>query len=168
MQSTNGAWLAFRTYPIATYSGQLGPKQREGDFQAPEGFYNIVTSRLNPASNYHLAFNIGYPNAFDRHHQRNGSLIMIHGDEVSVGCFAMTDPIIEEIYLIIAAALQNGQAEVPVHSFPFRMKPERLQAAASSPWHDFWQSLRPAYDHFEKSHRLPQIITTAGHYEITP
>lgn len=168
LQSASGAWQAFRTYPIATYSGQLGPKQSEGDFQAPEGFYNIVAGRLNPASNYHLAFNIGYPNAYDRHHQRTGSLIMIHGDEVSVGCFAMTDPIIEEIYLIVAAALEKGQAEVPVHSFPFRMSPERMLAVTSTPWHDFWQSLRPAYDQFQQQHRLPHINVRAGHYDIKP
>jgi murein L,D-transpeptidase YafK len=152
LQQTTSEWTLFRTYPIAVFSGTLGPKTREGDMQAPEGFYSVSSKQLNPASSYHLAFNIGYPNAYDLAHQRTGSLIMIHGDLRSVGCFAMTDPLIEEIYLIIEAALAHTPC-VPVHSFPFRMTPERLTTA--DPTHlDFWQGLLPAYELFEKAHRL--------------
>lgn len=170
LESAREGWKLFRTYPIAAFSGTLGPKTKEGDFQAPEGFYDVVKKRLNPASSYHLSFNIGYPNEHDRHHQRTGSLIMVHGNEVSVGCFAMTDPLIEEIYLIVEAALKSDTASVPVHSFPFRMTPERLQKAEAenSPHHDFWRSLQPAHDHFESTRKVPRVSLHHGRYMLQP
>lgn len=158
-------WTLFRRYPIAAMSGTLGPKLREGDRQAPEGFYGVTATALNPASRFHLAFNLGYPNAFDRHHQRTGSLIMIHGAEVSTGCFAMTDPLIEEIYLLVAAALAGGQAEVPVHLFPFRPTPERLRRA-DGPWRAFWRELQPVYAAFERLRRPPRIDIRDGRYRL--
>lgn len=139
-------WRRFRTYAVAAQSGGLGPKQFEGDRQVPEGRYGITAAALNPASSYHLSFNIGYPNAEDRRLGRTGSFIMIHGGAVSIGCLAMTDAWIEEIYLIVDSALQAGQAEVPAHCFPFRMSDERLRAAEGSPWCDFWHDLRPLHD----------------------
>lgn len=150
----------FRNYPIACFSGKLGPKTKEGDLQAPEGFYAVTKKLLNPASKYHLAFNIGYPNEYDRSLGRTGSLIMVHGDRVSIGCFAMTDPVIEEIYLIIEAALNGGQAEAAVHAFPFRMTHERMAKAEAekSEWLVFWKSIKPAHDSFEaggKPLRIP-------------
>jgi len=151
-------WLhfqRFKTFPIARWSGTLGPKQKEGDLQAPEGFYGITRKLMHPGSKYHLAMNIGYPNAQDRALGRTGSLIMIHGSNVSLGCFAMTDPLIEEIYLLVDAALTAGQAEVPVHSFPFRMTEERLAQTTDSPWHSFWQQLKRAWDALENDKRLP-------------
>lgn len=163
LQGSTSEWTLFRTYPIACFSGTLGPKTREGDMQAPEGFYSVTAKRLNPASSYHLAFNIGYPNAYDLAQKRTGSLIMVHGDMCSVGCFAMTDPLIEEIYLIVAAALSHT-ASVPVHSFPFRMTPERMQQADSAHL-AFWQSLLPAHDLFEKARRVPQITMENGRYQ---
>ncbi len=168
VQDEASAWKKFRTYPIATYSGSLGPKLAEGDGQAPEGFYDVVRERMNPASRYHLAFNIGYPNAHDRHHARTGSLIMVHGDRVSIGCFAMTDPVIEEIYLLVAEALENGQRSVAVHSFPFRMTPERMQQAVTSggSWLAFWENLRVGYDAFEKTGRIPKVSVREGRYEF--
>lgn len=164
LQDASKAWKPFRTYPIACFSGELGPKQREGDRQAPEGFYSVTSKQLNPASSYHLAFNIGYPNAFDLHHQRTGSLIMVHGDEVSVGCYAMTDAVIEEIYLLVSAALENGQPEVPVHGFPFRFTDERMQKAKGEPWFSFWENLREGYQHFETKRVVPQITVEQGRY----
>ncbi len=162
LKDKNGKWQLFRNYPIATFSGTLGPKTREGDQQAPEGCYSVTQQQLNPASSYHLSFNIGYPNAYDLAHQRTGSLIMIHGSTVSVGCFAMTDPLIEEIYLIVAAALQHTPA-VPVHSLPFRMTAERMQNA--DPAHlDFWRNLQSAHDLFENAHRVPRISVINGLY----
>lgn len=166
LQDAAGAWKHFRTYRIACFSGEIGPKQREGDRQAPEGFYAVTARQLNPASSYHLAFNIGYPNACDLHHQRTGSLIMVHGDEVSVGCYAMTDRVIEEIYLLVAAALESGQPEVPVHCFPFRFTHERMQKAQSHVWFDFWQNLREAYDRFERSRVPPVVQSLNGRYHI--
>lgn len=159
-------WLLFRIYPIAAASGRLGPKLMEGDGQVPEGFYQITTKQLNPASNYHLAMNIGYPNAYDLHHERTGSFIMIHGSNVSVGCLAMTDPCIEEIYLIIQSALANGQSHIPIHLFPFRMNPERMQAAEEDTHHAFWKMLQPAYLKFEEQHQPPKVKIMGGLYEI--
>jgi len=164
LQSPSGEWHLFRTYPIACFSGTLGPKTREGDMQAPEGFYNVTSKMLNPASNYHLAFNIGYPNAYDLAHQRTGSLIMIHGDTCSIGCFAMTDPLIEEIYLVTEAALKDGR-QMSVHCFPFRMTKERMKK--SDPAHqESWQELLPAYEMFEKERKVPVVTVENGRYRI--
>jgi murein L,D-transpeptidase YafK len=158
-------WRLWRTWPIARQSGALGPKQREGDLQVPEGFYQVSLEGLNPLSRYHLSFNIGYPNERDRHLERTGSLIMIHGGALSIGCLAMTDPVIGEIYLLVEAALRGGQAEVPVHLFPFWMTKERLEDAADSPWLEFWtDELLPVWNEFEKSRIPPRIIQSEGRY----
>ena len=164
MKPSREGWKLFRTYPVACLSGVLGPKQREGDMQAPEGFYTVTSKQLNPASNYHLAFNIGYPNAYDLHYRRTGSHIMVHGDQASVGCYAMTDPVIEEIYLLVSSAFENGQLEVPVHCFPFRFTAERMQQAQESPWLGFWQNLREGFDAFEKHQIPPQASVREGKY----
>jgi murein L,D-transpeptidase YafK len=156
MQPTeDAAYQLFKTYRIARWSGTLGPKLKEGDMQAPEGVYGITRRLMHPGSKYHLAMNIGYPNASDQALGRTGSLIMIHGSDVSVGCFAMTDPVIEELYLIVDAALTAGQAEVPVHSFPFRMTAERMAQTTESPWHSFWSELKILWDAFEQRKLLP-------------
>ena len=164
------AFQLFRLYPIAVFSGTLGPKTQEGDLQAPEGFYAVTKSLLNPASRYHLSFNIGYPNEYDRHHQRTGNLIMVHGRNVSIGCFAMTDPVIEEIYLIVEAALNAGQRAALVHVFPFRMTEERMTAAetASSPWLEFWKNLKQGHDWFEEKKLPPVVSLQGGKYAIRP
>ncbi|MDB6137264.1 MAG: 2-dehydro-3-deoxyphosphooctonate aldolase, partial [Verrucomicrobiaceae bacterium] len=162
------AFEPWRTYAIAKWSGTLGPKQKEGDGQAPEGFYSVARQRLNPGSKYHLSFNIGYPNAYDLAHGCTGGLIMVHGKNVSIGCFAMTDPVIEEIYLIVEAALAAGQAQVPVHSFPFRLTEERLAQARAegSPWVEFWSTgLRPAWQAFEQTH-MPPTVRQGLRYEV--
>lgn len=161
-------WKLFRTYPIAAMSGELGPKLKEGDGQAPEGFYSVNKPSLNPGSTFHLSFNIGYPNAYDQHHGRTGSFIMVHGNEVSIGCFAMTDPVIEEIYIIVEAALGQGQDEVPVHAFPFRMISERLAKTEDESLAAFWQELKPGYDAFERNRVPPQIVVKGGEYHLQP
>jgi len=150
IQGRNGFEL-YRAYPICDVSGMLGPKRFEGDFQAPEGFYTVVPERLHPHSDFHLAFNLGYPNEFDRSMGRTGSNIMIHGGCASNGCFAMTDYYMEQIYLLAEAALKNGQHEIGVEIYPFRMTEENLAAHASSRWIEFWRSLKPAHDHFAQS-----------------
>ena len=81
----------FATYPICLWSGRLGPKLREGDRQAPEGFYTVSAEQLNPNSRWHRSFSLGFPNAFDQAHGRTGSFIMVHGGCPSIGCYAMTD-----------------------------------------------------------------------------
>lgn len=168
LQDAADTWKHFRTHRIACFSGALGPKQREGDMQAPEGFYTVTEKRLNPASRYHLSFDIGYPNAFDLHHQRTGSLIMVHGDEVSVGCYAMTDPVIEEIYLLVASALENGHPGVPVHCFPFRFSDERMEQARGGPWFAFWENLREGFESFEKHLAPPAVRSSNGCYQFSP
>jgi murein L,D-transpeptidase YafK len=156
--SKTGKFVLFRTYPIAKSSGTLGPKLAEGDGQVPEGFYHVPPAAMKPNSTYHLAFNIGYPNAFDRAHGRTGSSIMIHGSCVSIGCLAMTDAKIEEIYSLCAAAHQGGQPFFRVHVFPFRMTDERVKRARGDKWEDFWNNLREGHDWFEK-HRIPPEIS---------
>ncbi len=167
---TDSAFQRFKTWRIANWSGKLGPKLAEGDGQAPEGIYATHSGLLNPQSAFHLSFNIGYPNAFDRAHDRTGSFIMVHGSNVSIGCFAMTDPVIEEIYLIVEAALKNGQREVPIHVFPFRFTDERLTRAApkpdEAPWLDFWNDLRPIHDAFENAHQVPQVQIEGKRYRL--
>lgn len=155
-----------KSYPICNYSGSLGPKYVEGDNQAPEGFYHTDLQSLNPNSQYHLSFNINFPNEYDRSKGRTGSFIMIHGDCVSEGCYAMTDPLMEEIYLIAERALLAGQHEVPVHVFPFRMTPDRMRQAAFNRHFHFWVNLKQGYDYFENYGIPPKWDVINGRYEF--
>jgi murein L,D-transpeptidase YafK len=156
----------WKSWPIVAMSGKLGPKLKEGDGQAPEGFYEVTPSALNPQSDFHLSFNVGYPNAFDQAQGRTGSFIMVHGNKVSIGCFAMTDAVIEPIYLVVEAALNNGQASVPVHIFPFRMTEERMTTAETekASWLEFWKNLREGFARFEQTHVPPTTQVEADRY----
>ena len=160
-------YVHLKDYAICAYSGHLGPKLREGDRQAPEGFYRVYKKQLNPHSKFHLAFNLGYPNAYDRAHHRSGSFLMVHGNCVSIGCYAMTDTKIEEIYSLVSAALRNGQKYVPVHIFPFRMEDETMDAYSESRWYDFWMELKEGYDYFEAEEVPPKITVVGGHYVVS-
>ena len=111
LESEHGHYIKFKEYDICRYSGELGPKQKQGDQQSPEGFYTVSVKSLNPWSRYHLAFNLGYPNAYDKLKGRTGSALMVHGDCISRGCFAMTNSYMDEIYVLASAALKNGQSE---------------------------------------------------------
>ena len=161
-----GKFDLFRTYPIAKASGDLGPKLAEGDGQVPEGFYSVPPGAMKPDSTYHLAFNIGYPNACDRAHGRTGSAIMIHGNRVSIGCLAMTDAKIEEIYTLCTAAHAGGQAAFKVHIFPFRMTEKRMAGVAGSTWESFWKNLKLGYDLFEITHIPPAFTVKDGQYRF--
>jgi murein L,D-transpeptidase YafK len=154
----------FRTYPICAWSGRLGPKRKTGDRQSPEGFYFVTPERMNPASRFHLSFNLGYPNAYDRHHGRTGSALMVHGNCVSIGCYAMTDRRIEEIYALADAALRAGQPYFRVHVFPFRMTPRNMERHRRSPWIDFWRNLKQGHDAFERTGRPPDVRVEEGRY----
>lgn len=158
----------FKTYPICNFSGGLGPKLKEGDRQSPEGFYTVDPSALNPNSSYHLSFNLGFPNPFDRANARTGSYLMVHGRCLSVGCYAMTDAGIEEIYLLVEAALKAGQRHVPVHAFPFKMTEERLAREQDNPWYDFWANLKTGYDLFEEDHYPPPVSVSDKAYVFEP
>ena len=162
----NGKYELFRTWTIAAQSGTPGPKLAEGDGQVPEGFYAVAKAAMKPNSSYHLAFNIGYPNAYDRHHGRTGSAIMIHGDRVSIGCLAMTDEKIEEIYTLCDAALDHGQKFFRVHVFPFRMTGVRMARENDNKWFDFWSNLREGYDWFEKRRVPPAADVVNGRYRF--
>lgn len=163
VEAKNG-FVLFRTYDICTYSGTLGPKLRTGDRQSPEGFYFVTPNRLNPVSRFHLSFNLGFPNAYDRAHGRTGSYLMIHGNCVSIGCYAMTDAAIEEIYALADAALRNGQPFFRVHIFPFEMTAVNLRARRSSRWAGFWRNLKEGYDWFERTRRPPNVDVENGRY----
>jgi len=157
--SRNKSFTLFRKYTICTYGyGSLGPKTRQGDEQAPEGFYYVKPDKLNPVSTFHLSFNLGYPNKYDRIHQRTGRALMVHGNCVSIGCYAMTNEKIEEIYAIADAALRNGQSFFRVHIFPFRMTSENMQRHRNSKWYPFWQNLKEGYDFFDKNGNTPPNI----------
>ena len=110
-QDTTGRFQFLKVYPICRWSGDLGPKLYEGDRQAPEGFYTVTPELMNPNSNYYLAINTGYPNSFDKANNRDGSLLMIHGDCSSSGCYAMTD---EQISEILSAGARGAASVVVV------------------------------------------------------
>jgi murein L,D-transpeptidase YafK len=158
------AFSLFATYPICRFSGELGPKEREGDFQAPKGFYSVGRAQLNPNSVNHRAFNLGYPNLHDAALGRTGTFLMIHGKCISSGCYAMTDPVIEEIWDLAVAALDGGQRRIGVHIFPFRMTRQNLAIFGGGRWGGFWRDLKPGYDLFEASRTPPRIGVCAGRY----
>ncbi len=177
----NGRYSLYRTFPICKWSGRLGPKVKEADYQSPEGFYSVSARQLNPHSNYHLAFNVGYPNAFDRQNGHTGGLVMVHGNCKSVGCFAMTDKGIEEIYGFVAAALSAGQREVPVHIFPFRMTDTAIARETAgggggflsffatdggngAQWAGFWRNLKEGYDLFQQTGEPPTAYACGDRY----
>jgi len=157
LSEQSGEYELFKTYPICRASGTLGPKLKEGDKQAPEGFYTVTEKRLNPNSKYYLSFNLGYPNAYDRAHKRTGSHLMVHGSCVSAGCLAVNNQNIGEIYLMVEESFKNGEETVPVHIFPFRMTPEKMALREYSTWHDFWDNLQEGYDMFETFHIPPRV-----------
>ncbi len=164
VQNREGQFTLFQSYPIAAASGDLGPKLREGDQQVPEGFYFVNRSRMKPDSAFHLAFNIGYPNKFDQTMGRTGSFIMVHGSNLSIGCLAMTDEKIEEIYTLCDAALSGGQSFFRIHIFPFRMTDDQMALQSNSEWLPFWQNLRKGYQWFEEKKSPPNVTVSGGKY----
>jgi len=161
-----GRYHLFKTYPICSYSGYLGPKLHEGDWQSPEGFYRVSPAQMNPHSSYHLSFNIGYPNDYDTLLQRNGGEIMVHGGCSSMGCFAMGDHRMEEIYALAHFAFLNGQEAFDIHVFPFPMTNENMNKFRFSPWIGFWKNLRDGYTAFEQTRQVPVIRAEQGTYLI--
>ncbi len=154
------------TYSICNWSGRLGPKIKEGDHQSPEGFYEISKNQLYPYSRHHLAFNIGFPNAYDRALSRTGTYLMVHGGCSSVGCYAVTNANVDEIYSLMQSAIKKGQNSVPVHIFPFRMTDARLAKETNNQWHSFWQELKTGHDLFEASFIPPSVAQCQGSYKF--
>ncbi len=162
----DGRYELFATYPICHWSGTLGPKQREGDKQTPEGFYTITSRQLHHVGRWPRSLNLGFPNAFDQAMGRSGSYILVHGGCSSVGCFAMTNPVIGEIYGLATAALRGGQRHIPAHVFPFRMTEKNLAKNAKSEWAGFWTNLKEGYDSFERTRQPPRVSVCENRYHI--
>ncbi len=164
LENSNQTFSLFKTYDICTFSGNLGPKLKQGDWQSPEGFYFVKPNQLNPWSSYHLSFNLGYPNRYDREHGRTGSALMVHGNCVSIGCYAMTDKYINEIYALVNAALENGQPYFRVHAFPFKLTDARLNKEKNHQWFSFWKNLKEGYDYFENNSVPPNVEVSQKEY----
>jgi len=163
-QDRSGRMALLKSYPICRWSGELGPKIKEGDRQAPEGFYTITPGQMNPRSSYYLSFNMGYPNAYDRSLGRTGSELMVHGDCSSRGCYAMTDEQISEIYGLAREAFFGGQKSFQVQAYPFRMTPTNMARHRNSPHMPFWKMLKQGYDHFEIARREPKVDVCERRY----
>jgi murein L,D-transpeptidase YafK len=145
------------SYQICAWSGKLGPKKKEGDRQAPEGFYNLTPAHLNPNSKYYLAINTGFPNRYDQANGFTGSNLMIHGACSSSGCYSMTDEQVLEIYAFARDAFKGGQTAVQLQAFPFRMTAENMARHRGSEHSDFWDMLKVGYDNFEVTKRPPDV-----------
>jgi murein L,D-transpeptidase YafK len=166
-EDKTGRFALLRTYPICRWSGELGPKIKQGDRQAPEGFYTITPGQMNPNSNYYLAINTGFPNAYDRANDRSGAFLMIHGDCSSAGCYAMTDEQIAEIYSLARESFFGGQKSFQISAFPFRMTPLNMAKHRNSPHMAFWRMIKQGYDHFEvmrlEPHDLEMVVALLDH-----
>jgi murein L,D-transpeptidase YafK len=161
-----GEYKLVHTFPVCRWSGQLGPKKREGDRQVPEGFYAITPQMMNPNSSFYLSFNIGYPNAFDRQLGRDGSHIMVHGACSSRGCFSMTDKQIADIYALARDSFSGGQKAIQMQSFPFRFTPDNLARYRADENLPFWKNLKEGADHFEVTKREVQVAACQGKYRF--
>jgi murein L,D-transpeptidase YafK len=163
-QDNSGRYALLKTYPICRWSGDLGPKIREGDRQAPEGFYAITPGLMNPNSQYYLAFNLGYPNAYDRSHDRTGAHLMVHGDCSSRGCYAMSDEQISEIFAMGRESFFAGQQSFQVQAYPFRMSAPNMAKHRNSPHFAFWKMLKQGNDNFEVTRMEPKVDVCERRY----
>jgi murein L,D-transpeptidase YafK len=163
-QDRTGKYALLKSYPICKYSGTLGPKLAQGDYQAPEGFYEITPDQMNPQSSEYLSFNIGFPNAFDRSLGRTGSFLMVHGGCKSVGCYAMTDYGIEEIYGLVDEAFQGGQTKIQLQAFPFHMTTANLLRHKQDPNAPFWHMLKTGNDLFLEAGQPPTVAVCNQRY----
>ncbi len=160
--NASNRYALLKSYQICAWSGMLGPKKKEGDRQAPEGFYDITKAQMNPNSRYYLAFNIGYPNAYDRSLNRGGTNLMVHGACSSSGCYSMTDAQVQEIFALANDAFAGGQQAFQIQALPFRMTADNMARHKNSPNIDFWKMLKVGYDQFEISHR-PPVVNVCNH-----
>src|SRR5438874_7221717 len=156
-QGTSGRFALLKSYRICRWSGELGPKLREGDRQAPEGFYTVRPGQMNPRSHEYLSFDIGYPNAYDRAYGRTGGNIMMHGGCSSAGCYAVADEQIAEIYALARESFDGNQRSFQVQAYPFRMTPLNLVKHFDNPNMPFWRMLKEGNDHFEVTHLEPKV-----------
>jgi len=167
-QDAQGKYALLKTYPICRWSGELGPKVKIGDRQAPEGFYSISPGQMNPNSNYYLAFNLGFPNAFDKANDFTGDFLMVHGDCSSAGCYAMTDEQIQEIYALGRDSFLGGQKAFQVQAYPFRMTGVNLAKHRDNPAMPFWRMIKEGNDIFEVTRSEPRVEVCDKHYVFNP
>lgn len=160
-QEAGETYELVRAFPICKFSGGLGPKKQQGDFKSPEGFYTATYSQLKPDSQYHRAINLGFPNEYDKSQGYTGNYLMIHGNCVSVGCYAMEDGPMQEIYEYAEAALLAGQDNIPIHIYPFKMTEENLGKYKFSENYAFWKQLAQGYEYFQK-HSYPALVDIQG------
>jgi len=159
-----GRYELLKTYDICRWSGKLGPKFKEGDRQAPEGFYTVAPGQMNPKSSYYLSFNMGFPNTFDRSRDRTGTFLMIHGACSSAGCYSMTDEQIGEIYAMARDSFKGGQKKFQIQAFPFRMTPENMVRNENSEYYEFWKMLKKGSDYFEVAKKPPKVDVCDKNY----
>lgn len=159
-------FILFKTYKICYFSGGLGTKTKQGDGKSPEGFYYLKTNSMNPYSSYHLSFNIGYPNKYERKKKYTGSALMVHGNCVSIGCYAVGNKNIEEIYTLLESSFEHNQGLVRIHIFPFKFTNNKMnnRVIKSNKWFSFWKNLREGYDFFEKNKTPPNVEVVGGKY----
>ena len=163
-QDRSGLYKPLKSYAICRYSGTLGPKKYEGDHQAPEGFYQVGRGQMNPHSREYLAFNVGYPNAFDRAWGRTGDSLMVHGGCRSVGCYAMTNEQVDEIYGLAYEAFAGGQRDIQLQAFPFRLTDANLARHETDPNIEFWRMLKQGSDLFDATGLPPQVSVCDKRY----
>lgn len=164
----NNRFERFASYPICRFSGRLGPKLKQGDHQAPEGIYTVAKSQLNPNSRWHKSFNLGFPNLYDRSLGRTGSYLMVHGGCSSIGCYAVTNAAVDEIWRIVTSALNGNQSRFQVHAFPFRMTDANLAERTGHPLYSFWSQLKVASDYFEATGTPPIVDVCGKRYHASP
>ncbi|WP_244475924.1 murein L,D-transpeptidase family protein [Methylobacterium sp. Leaf93] len=163
-RGTNGQYALLKTFPICRWSGQLGPKTKQGDRQAPEGFYTVTPGQMNPNSSYYLSFDTGYPNNYDRANGRTGNYIMVHGTCSSSGCFAMTDESMGELYALARDSFAGGQRAFQFQSYPFRMTAQNLAKYRNDPNAPFWKNLKEGSDYFEALREEPRVNVCGTRY----
>ena len=160
----NGRYALLTSYDICKWSGKLGPKFKEGDRQAPEGFYTVAPAQMNPLSSYYLSFNMGFPNKFDRVHGRTGSHLMVHGACSSAGCYSMTDEQVGEIYALARDSFKGGQRKFQIQAYPFRMTPQNMVRHQDSEHYEFWKTLKKGNDYFEAAKYPPKVDVCDKNY----
>ena len=162
----DGSYALVKTYNICAYSGELGPKKKQGDRQAPEGFYAIGASQMNYNSIRYLATDTGYPNVYDRINGYTGTSIMIHGGCDSSGCFAIEDQPVQEVFTAIRDSLKAGQKHVQVQIYPFRLNALNMFFNKDNKNIDFWRQLKAGYDKFESDRRELKITVVNKRYMV--
>jgi murein L,D-transpeptidase YafK len=162
--SSDSTFVLLKELPICEISGNVGPKRRSGDLQAPEGFYHI--SDLNPYSKYYLSMEINYPNDSDRIRGVRGHLgneIYIHGDCLSSGCLAMTDERIKELFIYCIEAYKGGQKKINIAIYPAKLSDKKYteltkQYAKNKDKISLWADLKKSYDLFDSTKVEPNVV----------